>query len=386
MGKMRDIINALGKDLSNGELEAHGKKLKKKRDADAHKQHSDRLKKMGMHEESLNENIDVNGIGAQLIDSLNNATGYDDFDLEGVDVSKREDEYTFTLGHPAGVQVEVVISWKDDGSASKPVWKGTMWSDYMAGEPLFHYRVDWDSINIDSLFDDEAGYMIASEVENQMMDEGVKEEQLEEAPTMDTTQLVTMLKNAGLTEEAIQEKLNEWGNTPEGVGEVEPTEHGDAYDYAEGVNLSLKRYLDAQDMKVGIAEHKVEDMKALYEEFKSQQLEEGESCCEECGEEPCVCESGCNESVEEDLDEAVIDMGPEEMPELEPEMDMEMPTEPDLGDMAPELDAGPEMGMGDMEPAMDIPSTEPAGGREETKADLEVMALRKLAGLEGTSL
>lgn len=90
-----------------------------------------------------------------------------------------------------------------------------------------------------------------------------------ESPTMDTTQLVIMMRNAGLSEETITQKLEEWANTPEGVGEVEPTAHGDAYDFAQSVNLSLKRYLDAQDMKVQVTEHKVEDMKALYEAHKA---------------------------------------------------------------------------------------------------------------------
>lgn len=90
-----------------------------------------------------------------------------------------------------------------------------------------------------------------------------------ESPTMDTTQLVIMMRNAGLSEETITQKLEEWANTPEGVGEVEPTAHGDAYDFAQSVNLSLKRYLDAQDMKVQVTEHKVEDMKALYAAHKA---------------------------------------------------------------------------------------------------------------------
>lgn len=93
-------------------------------------------------------------------------------------------------------------------------------------------------------------------------------EEITETPTMDTTQLVTLLKNAGLSEEVIQRKLAEWANTPEGVGEIEPTEHGDAYDFAQSVNLSLKRYLDAQDMKVQVSEHTIEGMKALYEAKK----------------------------------------------------------------------------------------------------------------------
>ena len=92
-----------------------------------------------------------------------------------------------------------------------------------------------------------------------------------EAPTMDTTQLITLLKNAGLTEEAIEEKLTEWANTPspDMANEQEPTEHGDAYDFAQSVNLSLKRYLDAEDMKVGLKEHKVEDIREAYEAKKN---------------------------------------------------------------------------------------------------------------------
>lgn len=94
-------------------------------------------------------------------------------------------------------------------------------------------------------------------------------ESVNESPTIDTTQLITLLKNAGLSEAAIQEKLNEWANTPDNIGEVEAREHGDAYDFAQGVNLSLKRYLDAEDHKVQVKEHTVEDMKALYEAKKN---------------------------------------------------------------------------------------------------------------------
>ena len=99
---------------------------------------------------------------------------------------------------------------------------------------------------------------------------GSKKESIEEAPTMDTTQLITLLKNAGLSEEAIEKKITEWANTPapDLAGEQEPTEHGDAYDFAQNVNLSLKRYLDAEDMKVGLKEHKVEDIKAAYKAKK----------------------------------------------------------------------------------------------------------------------
>ena len=100
----------------------------------------------------------------------------------------------------------------------------------------------------------------------QMEDEEL--ESVDESPTMDTTQLVTLLKNSGLSEEAIAEKLDEWANTPEGVGELEPTAHGDAYDFAQGVNLSLKKYLDAEDMKVGLKEHTVESLTEAYKKHK----------------------------------------------------------------------------------------------------------------------
>ncbi len=95
-------------------------------------------------------------------------------------------------------------------------------------------------------------------------------EEISEAPTMDTTQLVNMMKNAGLSEEAISEKLNEWANTPEGAAEEEATSHGEPYEnFAQSVNLSLKKYLDAESMKVGIKEHTVEDLKEAYKAKKS---------------------------------------------------------------------------------------------------------------------
>jgi len=94
---------------------------------------------------------------------------------------------------------------------------------------------------------------------------GCKTESVNEAPTMDTTQLITLLKNSGFTSEAIEEKLTEWANTPEGVGEIDPTDHGEAYEMAQSVNLSLKRYLDAQDMKVQVSEsHTPEALTAAY--------------------------------------------------------------------------------------------------------------------------
>ena len=109
----------------------------------------------------------------------------------------------------------------------------------------------------------------AEELEEVAVAEDDKEE-ISEAPTMDTTQLVNMMKNAGLSEEAISEKLNEWANTPEGAAEEEATSHGEPYEnFAQSVNLSLKKYLDAESMKVGIKEHTVEDLKEAYKAKKS---------------------------------------------------------------------------------------------------------------------
>lgn len=95
-------------------------------------------------------------------------------------------------------------------------------------------------------------------------------EEISEAPTMDTTQLIVMLKNAGLSEEAIEKKINEWANSAPDAAEQEQTSHGEPYEnFAQSVNLSLKRYLDAENMKVNVSEHTVENMKALYESKKS---------------------------------------------------------------------------------------------------------------------
>ena len=95
-------------------------------------------------------------------------------------------------------------------------------------------------------------------------------EELDESPTMDTTQLINLMKNSGLSEEAIETKLTEWANTPDGAAEEEATSHGEPYEnFAQSVNLSLKRYLDAEDMKVGLKEHKVDDIKEAYKNAKS---------------------------------------------------------------------------------------------------------------------
>ena len=115
--------------------------------------------------------------------------------------------------------------------------------------------------------------------ESEEVEEEVVEEELEEiseAPTMDTTQLIHLLKLSGISEEKINEHIEklseEWANTPEGVGETDPTVHGeeDNYNFAQAVNLSLKRYLDAQDMKVSVNEsHTVEGMRAKYDAMKN---------------------------------------------------------------------------------------------------------------------
>lgn len=134
------------------------------------------------------------------------------------------------------------------------------------------YKTKMDKSTAHKL-DDDVQFESEEEAEETLeaVDVDTEEEVVSEAPTMDTTQLITLLKNAGLTEEAIEEKLNEWANTPspEMAGEQEPTAHGDAYDFAQSVNLSLKRYLDAEDMKVGLKEHKVEDIRKAYEAKKN---------------------------------------------------------------------------------------------------------------------
>ena len=99
----------------------------------------------------------------------------------------------------------------------------------------------------------------------------MKKEELEESPTMDTTQLINLMKNSGLSEEAIETKLTEWANTPDGAAEEEATSHGEPYEnFAQSVNLSLKRYLDAEDMKVGLKEHTVADIKEAYKKSKGE--------------------------------------------------------------------------------------------------------------------
>jgi hypothetical protein len=91
-------------------------------------------------------------------------------------------------------------------------------------------------------------------------------EKLNESP--EYADVIKTMRNAGLSHDVVMARITEWANTPEGVGETEPREHGDAYDMAQGVNLSLKRYMDAEDMKVTVTEHSVERMNALYENFK----------------------------------------------------------------------------------------------------------------------
>jgi len=120
--------------------------------------------------------------------------------------------------------------------------------------------------------DDEADKVEEAEETEELEEVAVVEddkEELEESPTMDTTQLINLMKNSGLSEEAIQLKLNEWANTPEGAAEEESTVYAEPYELAQSVNLSLKRYLDAESMKVGIKEHTVEDLKEAYKSKKS---------------------------------------------------------------------------------------------------------------------
>ena len=133
------------------------------------------------------------------------------------------------------------------------------------------FEVDGKKYKVESEESDTDAEELEEEVE-ELEEVAVAEddkEELEESPTMDTTQLVNMMKNAGLSEEAISEKLNEWANTPEGAAEEESTVYAEPYDLAQSVNLSLKRYLDAESMKVGIKEHTVEDLKEAYKAKKS---------------------------------------------------------------------------------------------------------------------
>ena len=116
---------------------------------------------------------------------------------------------------------------------------------------------DWDNIP-----DDQIDALLAKYSKNENVE-------LEESPTMDTTQLITLMKNSGISEENIKTKLDEWANTPDGAAEEEATSHGEPYEnFAQSVNLSLKRYLDAEDMKVGLKEHTVEDIKEAYKKSK----------------------------------------------------------------------------------------------------------------------
>lgn len=96
------------------------------------------------------------------------------------------------------------------------------------------------------------------------------DDELTESPTMDTTQLITLMRLSGINEETIKQKLDEWANSAPDAAEQESTSHGEPYEnFAQSVNLSLKRYLDAENMKVQVQEHTVENMKALYESKKS---------------------------------------------------------------------------------------------------------------------
>lgn len=211
----------------------------------------------------------------QVVNGLDEAVGqfaeayFDLIDRVGGDVSLVNNEALAYLGSRARYDIT-------DGDDN--------YEDYMSADDVANEitrYMDGDTIK-DFVAHFERHYDLNSEEEMEESIEeytleavDVEEEELTEAPTMDTTQLVNMLRNAGLNEEAIAQKLEEWANTPEGVGEVEPTEHGDAYDFAQGVNLSLKRYLDAQDMKVSVNEsHTAESLMEAYAAYKGDEVME----------------------------------------------------------------------------------------------------------------
>jgi hypothetical protein len=189
----------------------------------------------------------------------------------------------------------------DSISITNPYEEGS----YMADEEDDGYRtvnVEHDgpwSIYTDSGFEKAISEMVGFEVDfteqgmqedgmasmEGMMDDKIKSEAfanykpnrfkdmpkgMNEAPTMDTTQLITLLKNSGLTEAEIKQRVDEWANTPaEGASEDKETSHGEPYEnFAQSVNLSLKKYLDAEDFKVGLKEHKVDEIKEAYKKSK----------------------------------------------------------------------------------------------------------------------
>jgi hypothetical protein len=189
----------------------------------------------------------------------------------------------------------------DSISITNPYEEGS----YMADEEDDGYRtvnVEHDgpwSIYTDSGFEKAVSEMVGFEVDfteqgmqedgmasmEGMMDDKIKSEAfanykpnrfkdmpkgMNEAPTMDTTQLITLLKNSGLTEAEIKQRVDEWANTPaEGASEDKETSHGEPYEnFAQSVNLSLKKYLDAEDFKVGLKEHKVDEIKEAYKKSK----------------------------------------------------------------------------------------------------------------------
>ena len=150
------------------------------------------------------------------------------------------------------------------------------YTHYVPAEEFTYFDAeneDMDFADFDDEMADQEGWMKipSNEVSEESNTEEDTAEEISEAPTMDTTQLITLLKNAGLSEEKINEKINEWANTPAGAAEEEATSHGEPYEnFAQSVNLSLKRYLDAEDMKVGLKEHKVEDIKEAYKKSKGE--------------------------------------------------------------------------------------------------------------------
>lgn len=97
---------------------------------------------------------------------------------------------------------------------------------------------------------------------------------VEKVATEALEEMETMLRNAGLGEEAISAKLAEWANSIN--ANVEDRGHQQEQPAGETVDLSLRRYLDATAQPVKVVEDHTEDsMIREYEEFKkAEQLDE----------------------------------------------------------------------------------------------------------------
>jgi hypothetical protein len=81
------------------------------------------------------------------------------------------------------------------------------------------------------------------------------------------SEMENMLRNAGLGEEAISAKIEEWANTP--GNQYEDRGNYQEQPAGETVDLSLRRYLDAQPATVKVVEDiAVADMINEYKDFK----------------------------------------------------------------------------------------------------------------------